>query len=404
MNTPEVPFGSIDDGKIILNPWNEHPSRVIGEVREEGAEVAIEYFVNRFSELENKITELEQTIESTDNKGSYLQKVLHLKDSLTKHDALGDYAALNERLVKWEVFLSDIIAKNRVRNTEIKHGLIAELREAVKIINWKESTEVVQDIKGRWIKVGNAVADEQQTLDDTFWGEVQQYFDRKRAFQEDKRRLEAKYEDEYRRILRESRDIYRLEGKDRSERIRDLKDRWRENGNIPSFKYKNLLSKFQYNLKQTQQRQFFNPSQDLENIEKELIQIQQGAKAFDRERGEEMRRQLFAIKPRDPKTDQKKRDCMNILQMLTEMDFVQSQCRKRVKNYDDLDVLEQNAHQVKLLKELIKRDEEELENYENNSGNFSSQDSNVNHMVDRKLAQQRNKIKLKQRLIAILGG
>ena len=139
MNTPEVPFGSIEDNKIILNPWNEHPSRVIGEVREEGAEVAIEYFVNRFSELEGKITELEETIESTDNKGSYLQKVLHLKDSLTKHDALGDYAALQERLVKWEVFLSDIIAKNRVRNTEIKHGLIDELREAVKIINWRES-------------------------------------------------------------------------------------------------------------------------------------------------------------------------------------------------------------------------------------------------------------------------
>lgn len=404
MNTPEVPFGSIEDNKIILNPWNEHPSRVIGEVREEGAEVAVEYFVNRFTELENKITELEETIESTDNKGSYLQKVLHLKDSLTKHDALGDYAALNERLVKWEVFLSDIIAKNRVRNTEIKHGLIAELREAVKIINWRESTEAVQDIKGRWIKVGNAVAEEQQTLDDTFWGEVQQYFDRKRAFQEDKKRLEAKHEDEYRRILRESRDIYRLDGRQKAEKIRELKDRWRENGNIPSFKYKNLLSKFQYNLKQTQQRQFFNPTQDLENIERELIEIQQGAKTFNRDRGEEMRKQLFSIKPRDPKTDQKKRDCMNLLQMLTEMDFVQSQCRKKVKNYDDLDVLEQNAHQVKLLKELIKRDEEDLEKYENNSGNFSSRDSNVDHMLDRKMAQQRNKIKLKQRLIAILGG
>ena len=404
MNTPEVPFGSIEDNKIILNPWNEHPSRVIGEVREEGAEVAVEYFVNRFTELENKITELEETIESTDNKGSYLQKVLHLKDSLTKHDALGDYAALNERLVKWEVFLSDIIAKNRVRNTEIKHGLITELREAVKIINWRESTEAVQDIKGRWIKVGNAVAEEQQTLDDTFWGEVQQYFDRKRAFQEDKKRLEAKHEDEYRRILRESRDIYRLDGRQKAEKIRELKDRWRENGNIPSFKYKNLLSKFQYNLKQTQQRQFFNPTQDLENIERELIEIQQGAKTFNRDRGEEMRKQLFSIKPRDPKTDQKKRDCMNLLQMLTEMDFVQSQCRKKVKNYDDLDVLEQNAHQVKLLKELIKRDEEDLEKYENNSGNFSSRDSNVDHMLDRKMAQQRNKIKLKQRLIAILGG
>ena len=403
MNTPEVPFGSIEDNKIILNPWNEHPGRVIGEVREEGAEVAVEYFVNRFGELENKITELENTIENTDNKGSYLQKVLHLKDSLTKHDALGDYAALHERLVKWEVFLSEIIAKNRVRNTEIKHGLLEELREAVKIINWKESTEAIQDIKGRWIKVGNAVAEEQQTLDETFWGEVQHYFDRKRAFQEDKKRLEAKYEDEYRSILRESRYVSDLEGKQRFEKIKELKDRWRENGNIPSFKYKNLLSKFQFNLKPTQ-RPNFNPLRDLENIEKELIEIQQGVRQFDRIRGEEMRKQLFSIKPRDPKADQKKRDCMSLLQMLTEMDFVQSQCRKRVKNYDELDVLEQNAHQVKFLKELIKRDEEDLDNYENNSGNFSSRDSNVDHMLDRKMAQQRNKIKIKQRLIAILGG
>ena len=403
MNTPEVPFGTIEENKIILNPWNDYPSRVIGEVREEGAEVAIEYFVNRFTELEGKISELEQTIESTDNKGSYLQKVLHLKGSLPDHDALGDYEALNTRLEKWEVFLSDIIAKNRVRNTEIKHGLIEELREAVKIINWRESTEAVQEIKGRWIKVGNAVVEEHQTLDDTFWGEVQQYFDRKRAFQEDKKRLEAKYEDEYRQILRESRYVGDLPGKERYELIKELKDRWRENGNIPSFKYKNLLSKFQWNLKQTP-RPAFKPGAELENIEKELIEIQQGSRSFDRERGDEMRKQLFAIKPHDPKSDQKKRDCMNLLQMLSEMDFVQSQCRKQVSNFDDLNILEQNGHQVEFLKELIKRDEEELENYEANSENFSSRDSGANHMLDRKLAQQRNKIKIKQRLIAILGG
>ncbi len=402
MSTVEVPYGSIEENKIILNPWKDHPNRVIGEVREEGEAVAVEYFVNRFNELEQKIAELEKTIEETENKGSYLQKVLHLKGSLETHDALGDYAALDDRLEVQQKALEEIIAKNRVRNTEIKHTLIAELREAVDGLNWKECQEAILDIKGRWIKVGNAVAEEQQQLDDTFWGEVQNFFDRKRAFFEDRKRLEKKHEDDYWTLIKESQHVWRLGGKERFEKVKELQERWREVGNIPSFKYKNLLQKFQRNLKQSGPR--LRPDDQLKQIQNELLQIQQGNKPFDRARADEIRRALFAIKPRDPKTDQRKRDCVDLLQLLSEMDFVQNLCEKRFDDYHDKNVLEQNALHVKVLKELVARDEEELRTFEDNAGNFSASDDNGNHMVNRKLAQQRNKIKVKQRLISILGG
>jgi len=403
MSTLEVPYGSIEENKIILNPWKDHPSRVIGEVREEGEVVAVEYFVNRFKELEEKIAELEKTIEETDNKGSYLQKVLHLKGSLPTHDALGDYAGLDDRLSVQQKSLEEIIAKNRIRNTEIKHTLIGELREAVKELNWKECQEAIQDIKGRWIKVGNAVAEEQQTLDDTFWGEVQNFFDRKKAFFEDRRRIEKQNEDDYWSLIKESQHIWRFEGQQRFQKVKDLQERWRDVGNIPGYKYKNLLVKFQRNLKQSS-RPGIRPDDQLKQIQNELLQIQQGNKEFDRHRADEIRKALFAIKPRDPKTDQRKRDCLDLLQLLSEMDFVQNLCQKRFADYHEKNVLEQNALHVKVLKELVARDEEELRTYEDNAGNFSSQDGDAGHMVNRKLAQQRNKIKVKQRLISILGG
>lgn len=403
MSIEEVPYGTIEGNKIILNPWKNYPKREIGEVREEGESVAVEYFISRFQELESKVAELEKTIEETENKGSYLQKVLHIKGSLPEHDALGDYASLDDRLEKQEVTLQEIIAKNRIRNTEIKHTLIAELREAVKIIDWQESTEAIQDIKTRWIKVGNAVQEEQKILDDTFWGEVQVYFDRKRAFYEDKRRLEKKHEQDYWELIKESQGLFRFQGKERLAKVKALQADWREVGNIPSMKYKPLLAKFQRNLKDQGSRPA-NPGKELDTIQEELMAFQQGSKPFNKERGEEIRKALFDIKSRDPKTDQRKRDCLDLLQLLSEIDFVQNLCMKKYKNFNELPILEQNTKQVDMLKELIHRDEEDLEKYETNSENFSTKDDQVQHMMNRKLAQQRNKIKVKQRLIAILGG
>ena len=145
MSTKEVPFGSIEENKIILNPWNDHPSRVIGEIREEGVEYAINYFVEKYEELVKKVDDLEDTINNTENKGSYLQKVRHLRGGLAEYDGLGDFQLLEDRLKGMEDSLEEIVAKNRIRNTEVKKSLIQELAEVVaNTIHWKRSLQRIE--------------------------------------------------------------------------------------------------------------------------------------------------------------------------------------------------------------------------------------------------------------------
>ena len=403
MSNSEAPFGTIKDGKIILNPWKEQPERVVGEIREEGEAYAIQYFVERFEEMAGKVADLEKTIAETENKGSYLQKAVHLREALLTYDGLGDFSDLDQRLEKLQVELEELVAKNRVRNTDIKKSLIAEIKEAAEIISWDESTEAVQDIKSRWIKVGNAVKEQQDLLNDEFWDEVQKFFDRKRAFFEDKRRLQKQSEQDYWDLIKEANTVSRLSGEHKQHKINDLKTRWKEVGNVPSRIYKPLLQKFQNNLKRSFQPNF-DPSKQLDHITKQIVAFQQGNEPFDSDKAHDMRKTLFGIRSRDPKIEQQKQECLSQLQLLSEMDFVEKLAKRRNSNYDGLSVLEQNQVQVQILRELIKKEQEELGQFELNMERFNSRDQGADRMMNRRLSQQKDRIEVKKRLITMLGG
>ena len=136
MSDLEIPYGFIKGNDLYLKAWGDLKDRRIGEVKEDGPEAAVTYFQKKFEDLETKIKELTSIIASTENKGSYLMKLLHLKEQLKTHEGLGDYARLESILIDYEKQLNAIILQNRERNSEIKHALLEELREALKIINW----------------------------------------------------------------------------------------------------------------------------------------------------------------------------------------------------------------------------------------------------------------------------
>ena len=118
-------FGYIQDGKVFLKGFLGRPDRVIGEVK--GDEVStIRYFDARYTQIEEKVARLKATIDENQNKGSFLMKLIHLKESLYTSDALGDFTVLIDELERQEVFLSEIIQGNRSKNLEIKQALIQE--------------------------------------------------------------------------------------------------------------------------------------------------------------------------------------------------------------------------------------------------------------------------------------
>ena len=244
MDTPATSYGFIRDDKIYRAPFLDVPEREIGEVRESEAST-IKYFQDRFTMAVNKVASLEKAVEESENKGSYLMKLIHLRENLAKFDALGNYPALFERLDAVEGVLRDIVAKNRVKNLEIKRALIAEAEPHEHSSDWKEGADSLQEIKEKWIKTG-AVDDEyQEDIEDRFNEILDTFYQRRKEFFQSKKDLVNVRIRHYKEINFEMYKLVRQSDKRAAQqRVKELQKDWRDVGKIPVFKYKKLQIDF----------------------------------------------------------------------------------------------------------------------------------------------------------------
>jgi len=400
VSAKEIPFGKILENKIILNGWGAYPDREIGEVRED-EETSVKYFEERFTELEAKITALETEIESSENKGSFLMKLIHLKELLGTHDGLGNYQSLLDRLTAQEAYLEETIEKNRVRNTQIKQALVEELRVSVEKINWKEATQEIHDIKARWIKTGNPKEELQEELDTAFWGLIDQFFDKKKEFYEDKKRLGEKRKRDYQNVIAKADELENLHGKERFDFIQTLKDEWREIGNIQKEDYSPLLRAFNNKLKPGP-RHSQSQSFDIHELNKTLQRFTNGEQPYGFKQLEELKTQLKSYRPSDPEGKNLRRNAFQSIQLLLERDFIDKLAHKRFKNFKELEKAKKRQIRIGILEELINRDKADLDKYQENSANFSSSFGGTMDLIEKKLSQQKGKIQVKETLLQLL--
>ncbi|MCP4457095.1 MAG: DUF349 domain-containing protein [Cytophagales bacterium] len=398
MSTSDVPFGFIKGTDLILSAWGDHKDRKIGEVKDDGPDAAVKYFQQKFQELETKISELSTIIETSENKGSYLMKLLHLKETLPNHDGLGDYSAILEVLVKNEEVIGDIIQGNRERNAEIKSALLDELKEVLEIINWKEATEKIQDIKERWIKTGNAKEEVNDQLETDFWDGVQGFFDKKKFFYEDKNRLIEVRKKSYEDLIVATDQLPLLKGKDRFDKVKELKATWGEVGNVPSGLYKDLMYRFNSRLKGQKEL----PPPDFEGIGSVLDAMYFRSKPIDKDQLQQFRKNLASFRTKEKELKDTRHDLMERINLIWERDFLENLAGKKNRNFHQLEDASQAVILTKLLKEFIVRDRQDLVQYEENSEKFAGHDQKTNRMLERKLGQQRNKIVVKEKLLKII--
>ena len=176
-NTGKNPaeYGYCKDGKVYLKSYSEYEERQIGVVRNTEEE-ALQYFVNRFSIAENKVSTLFEQVEEAQNKGSYLTKLLQLRKSLTEFDGLGNFIPLLQRLDGLELELRELILNNQIKNLEIKKALIEEMTEAAKNEDWAVATEEIMEIKSKWLKTGPVDKALQDGVEGDFDGIVDDFF------------------------------------------------------------------------------------------------------------------------------------------------------------------------------------------------------------------------------------
>lgn len=385
-------FGYIKDGKVFQNGWGSNPDREIGEVRDEDNEKSILFFQDRYKDLAKKINEVTEKIDSTENKGSFLMKLVHLKELLPQHDGLGDYQVLHDKISQYESLVRDIIQKNRKRNTEIKNALLVEAKEIADILQWKEATEKVNDLKSRWIKTGSAEEDKNDALEEEFWSIIKTFFERKKQFYEDKQKLTEHRKRQYESLVEEAKKITYLHGKERFSKVKELKEQWKATGGIPSEVYQPLYQSFNEELKGKK----YAPKVDYSETLKKLELISSGKEPFNKEQLDKIKKSLFKDKARHPE----KHACLELIQLLNERAFILKLAEKRSTDFESLDDEQKKSIKKKIINDLIHRDQEDLAIYEENSGNFSSHDGGINKVVEKKIKSQKRKIEIKLKLLS----
>ncbi|MFZ9045125.1 MAG: DUF349 domain-containing protein [Cyclobacteriaceae bacterium] len=396
MEELEVPFGRIEGSSIIRAAWGDHEERIIGEIKKDDHTASIQYFLNRFEELKEKVKELQDRILNAENKGSFYMQLKHLQSQLATHDGLGDYAHVSEIIQEEIRLIEGIILQNREKNTEIKTALLQELTEAVGLVSWKEAGEKVKDIRQRWIKTGQVAEEHQKRLENSFQEITKDFFERRQGFYDDRARLAKHHEEEYKRIIDEAKKLDHLDESARASRLKELSSAWKENGAVPAEKYQPLQKEFQLLIKKKKSIGV-DPEEQLKVIEDKLK-----SEIISYKAAKQIQQELKNIRPRNDHARKRKQTAFHLIHKIIERNFVEQLVEKKFRNYQKMSENEKRNSKSRLLRDLIERDKKELDLISMNLEKFNTRDPQTQKMMNQKLNIQKQKISVKEELLSEL--
>ncbi|MDR7129068.1 polyhydroxyalkanoate synthesis regulator phasin [Algoriphagus sp. 4150] len=408
----EHPYGYIKDNKVYLRGFLGQEDRVIGEVKEDEAST-LKYFEERFEQLKEKVAKLKNDIQENQNKGSFLMKLIHLRESLMHSDALGDFEPLINDLSQQEEYLNEIIQVNRAKNLEVKKGLILEAEERKDDTDWKETTEFYKELKLRWIKTGPVDKENQEEVENTFNALVQYFFENRRHFFEG---LALQAEENikiYESLVEQAREAHDFpDAKIAFDISKKIQRQWKEAGKVPAEKRQPLWDEFSRlnnrifsRYKRTLQTgPQMNPRELMRKIDTLTEEIKGlAAKPTSYEligRAKIIQEEWRKLPPRKPReANLTVRSFQFFSDIVFEKAFLEKLVHGKYPDFDEKPEAEQTQIKVALLKDLLRRDQTELEAAQNNTENFRVQSADFDIMMKKKLFAVKRKVDVKNYIL-----
>ncbi len=250
--TRETEFGYILDTDIYLKGYMGFPDRRIGQVKTT-EEASMKYFEDRYQLAEKKVNDLENAITEAQNKGSYLMKLIHMRDYLTNFDGLGDYLVLFAKLDTLQAELNGMISINRVKNLEIKSALLEEAKtilaeqDIAEPLQLLELSDKMKEVKQKWIKTGAVDETEEAALEKSFDETYQEFFYRRKNIMKFKAKEAKDRLFHYRKILTTADNLKFSDNfEDAFNEFRNLQTEWKTGGKIPHKKATEFWEKFKF--------------------------------------------------------------------------------------------------------------------------------------------------------------
>ncbi|MFD2513825.1 DUF349 domain-containing protein [Pontibacter locisalis] len=418
-------YGFIQDQQVWLKPFMNYPARQVGDVKE-SEDDSLVYFAKRFEMFKDKVNNLLERIATSDNKGSFLMKVLHMKEQVGNYDALGDFEKIYYTLSQAEEDINETIQQNRAKNLSIKIDLVQQAEGLSESIEWKEATEALKELRATWIKTGPVEKELTDEIEERFRDAVDKFFERKKNFFEDKKRMLNRTYERYRELIQQS---YALQNSEDWEgttaKLKQLQQQWKEvGGNLPRKTTTKLWSDFRRahnhffdrlkqkinNEKQESKEKYYD--QNLER-KKELAGeaerlLQQNSLNDAVKRAKELQAEWKKVGPVHPSvSDMIWERFIKACDKVFEMSSLEHYIRKRQQSSDE-SFTEEDGLQARIsaLKDFIKSDKNELEVLESNLGKLSDSpgSDSFRSMLQGKIRNFNRKINTKQELIEMFKG
>lgn len=408
----EHPFGYIKDNNVYLKGFLGQQDRVIGEVKE-SKESTIKYFEDRFGVVRQKVEKLKRDIEENQNKGSFLMKLIHLKESLYAYDALGDFPNLIAELEKEEAFLEEIIQVNRERNLEIKKELIAEAEAIMHSTDWKKASDDFKEIKLKWLKTGPVSKELEKDLEtsfqqalDIFYGNRKNFFDGLALQAEENLKI-------YENLLEQAREAHDMADVRLAFEIsKKIQKKWKESGRVPADKRQpiwdefsklnnRIFSKYKRVMQSTPT---LSPGLMIKKIEKLAQEMQLlsagGSSPAVMFEAKKLQAEWKKLPPKKPRNAQQSiQTFVFSTDLVFEKSFLDKLAHSKYEDFDQKDKTDQKNIKAGILKDLIARDQKELNTIKENTENFRSNEAEFDVMIQRKIYGYNRKLEVKNHLL-----
>lgn len=399
-------YGYIKEGKVFRSAFLEFPDLEIGELRE-SEEESLAYYQKRFELPAGYVAAVSEKIASNANKGSFLMKVLHLKETLHQFDAIGDFEPLYQQLDVLENELTEYIAANRHKNLQIKTALLEELKEVAKSHEWKSASLAVKEIQSKWTKTGAVSEEHKKSLQDAYEELVKFFYDGRAAFYADLDKMLAEKEADFVTFLKKAEALSSITDlTELKSAIREYTEEWKGLGKIKPARHNAFWEQFQ---------SIFKPAID---AAKKQEKKKKGASTKDNQKAKEVlleklseanaqvvpviqlhqfQKNWKAIGPVDKKVSNDLYEKYLFLTgSISEKLFLNTLVLKKSKKGSSEEDL--RRLRVKLLRGLLERDLNELRTFEDNLGKFSMA-KGLDDLLDKKLSQQKRKVDIKKSIL-----
>ncbi|GHA63385.1 DUF349 domain-containing protein [Pontibacter akesuensis] len=413
-------YGFIQDQQVWLKPFMNYPARQVGDVKE-SEDDSLVYFAKRFDMFQDKVNNLLERIATSDNKGSFLMKVLHMKEQIGNFDALGDFEQVYYTLSRTEEEINDTIKQNREKNLSLKIALTQEAEAYSESIDWKEATEKLKELRTTWIKTGPVEKELTDEVEERFRNAVEKFFERKKNFFEDKKRMQNRTYERYRDLINQSYALMNSEDwEETTAKLKQLQNQWKEVGGTLSrtamtkmwgdFRkahnhfFERLKRKIQKE-KSASREQFYEQNyegkQNLAAEAERLLQERSLGEAV--KRAKELQAEWKKLGPVRPEVSDAVwerfiKACDRVFEMSSLEHYIRKRQQAAEETYSEVDGLQAR---ITALREFIKSDRNELELLEANLDKLNDSPSNESfrNMLKGKIRNYNRKIGTKTAMI-----